>query len=69
MYRATNLAAGATVRLAITGIKAAAGEADAAAPATGLNARNVAVGGAFLLVLLGTALLLLKKPQGKKGGG
>jgi hypothetical protein len=66
MYRAQNLAAGAMAKLAITGIKAAPAEADGGMPETGWSGRNVAIGAAFLLVLAGAALMLMKKPKAEK---
>jgi hypothetical protein len=66
MFRAQNLAAGAMVKLAIAGIKAAPAGADTGVPETGWSGRNVAIGAAFLLVLAGAALMLMKKPKAEK---
>ena len=69
MYSAENLAAGALANLSITGIKAAPAAAEDVAAGGGgsqMSPRNLAVGGAFLLVLAGAALMLMKKPQAKK---
>ena len=74
MYRAENLAAGATVNLELSninipsaaGIAPAAGGAPNARPEISNGPREVALGGAFLMVLVGGAMLLMKKPQVKK---
>jgi hypothetical protein len=66
MYQAQNLAAGAAVKLAITGIKAAPAEAGGGMAEAGWSTRNVAIGAAFLLVLAGAALMLMKKPKPEK---
>jgi hypothetical protein len=74
MYRAQDLAPNFKVNLSIRGIKptpaaAAADSSDdvplAAAPSR-FSARNLAMGGAFLMVLIGAGLMLMKKPQPKK---
>ena len=59
-----NLASGTTVKLAITGIQAAPAEGEASGGVWSM--RNVAIGGAFLLVLAGAALMLMKKPKAEK---
>ena len=66
IYRADGLAAGTTASLSVTGIKPAEAEGDLAAVRSRFSARNVALGGAFLLVLAGAALMLMKKPQPRK---
>lgn len=69
MYRAEHLAQGAPVALSISNITAPAAEVPVAvAPvvASPSSARNVAVGGAFLLVIVGGAMMLIKKPQPRK---
>jgi hypothetical protein len=70
MFQAQGLAAGTTVNLSIKGIKPTpVDEHDHAAPvAQGkFSARNVAMAGAFLMVLGGLALMLMKKNPSKKG--
>jgi hypothetical protein len=72
MYRAENLKAGQTALLSIAGIKAttpadvpgAAGASAIKPPA--MSARNVAMGGAFLIALIGAGMILIRKPQAKK---
>jgi hypothetical protein len=69
MFKATDIGPGTRIALSIKGIKPApitAGEHadhDHAAPlaAGRFSARNIAMGGAFLMVLAGIALLLMKK--------
>jgi len=65
MFRAQNLAAGATVSLNISDLVAPAPLA-AVSPDSPATARNVAVGGAFLLVLIGAGMMLIKRPQPRK---
>jgi hypothetical protein len=72
MFRGQKLAAGETATLSIKGIKAApapgtpgAGTEGATVAATGFSARNVAMGGAFLIALIGAGMILIKKPQEK----
>jgi hypothetical protein len=69
MFRAQGLQTGAIANLSIKGIKAAAiDEHGAPAVATSkFSPRNVAMAGAFLLVLGGLALMLMKKSPSKKG--
>ena len=75
MFRAQNVLATANAGLSITGIKAglaagamAAGE-PAAATDSKFSARNLALGGAFLIVLLGVGMLLIKKPKPAEAKG
>jgi hypothetical protein len=69
MYQAENLAAGASARLTIQGIKPADADlagADAIKPASGVSMRNIALGGAFLITIIGAGMILMKKPQARK---
>ena len=70
MYTAQNLAAGAVATLSISGIKpapvAAADDSPADTSSSTLSPRNLVMGGAFLLVLVGAALMLMKKPAAKQ---
>ncbi|HUO09482.1 MAG TPA: hypothetical protein VM008_14330 [Phycisphaerae bacterium] len=69
MFRAQNLAAGATATLTISNLLSSAPLSATPAP-TGsdnpLSAKNIAIGGAFLLALVGVGMMLVKKPQAKK---
>jgi hypothetical protein len=65
MFRAQNLPGGATASISVKGIKASLAE-DAPAGPSKWTARNVAIGGAFIMVLAGAAMVLFKKPQPKK---
>jgi hypothetical protein len=56
MFRATKLAAGTTMTVAIRGLG-------------GGNLRNVLIGGAFLLVLVGVGVGLMRKPKAKTKKG
>ncbi|MGN6369248.1 MAG: hypothetical protein ACTHN5_13385 [Phycisphaerae bacterium] len=64
MFRAQNLAAGATVTLTISNLLSSAPlTASAAGP---FSSKNIALSGAFLLALLGAGMMLARKPQPKK---
>ena len=69
MYRADNLPAGATASISVTGIKPApaanTGDSSVIKP-PGLSARDIAMGGAFFIALIGAGMVLMKKPQAKK---
>lgn len=70
MFRGQNIQPGAVASLSIKGIKPPPdAHADHSAPAAvgRFSARNIAMGGAFLMVLAGIALMLMKKSPGKKG--
>lgn len=69
MYRAQNLAPGSKALLSVTGIKPVGADPGAEAAAikpSGFSARNVAMGGAFLIALIGAGMMLMKKNQVKK---
>jgi len=68
MFRGQHLAAGQTAVLSIKGIKAPAADVAVASAtgSTGFSLRNVAMGAAFLVALIGAGMILIKKPQEKK---
>jgi hypothetical protein len=69
MFRGQNIQPGTVASLSISGIKPAPDtHADHSAPvAVGkFSARNIAMGGAFLMVLAGIAVMLMKKNPHKK---
>jgi hypothetical protein len=69
VYRASNLQAGTMARLAITGIVPMIGdghEPGEVAKTSGFTAKNMALGGAFLMVLVAAGMMLMKKPAAKK---
>jgi hypothetical protein len=73
MFAAKDLELGKTVTLAISGIPVAAHDHDhdrgaegAMTKSTGFSAKNMAMGGAFLMVLMAVGMMLMKKPTVKK---
>jgi len=68
MFRGQHLAAGQTAVLSIKGIKAPAADVAVASAtgSTGFSLRNVAMGAAFLVAIIGAGMILIKKPQEKK---
>jgi hypothetical protein len=72
MFAASDLAAGKTVSLAISGIPLASAsdvghdEETAAAKPTRFTAQNITLGGAFLMVLVAIGMMLMRKPSAKK---
>jgi hypothetical protein len=73
MYTAQNLDLGAKVALAISGITPqlveSEGAGDGETPvkaASGLSARSIALGGAFLIALIGAGMIVVKKSGAKK---